>query len=102
MHRLSAAARAFKGQALTAAADAGSVTGDRDVPLRCDGDAVGRRGSHSGELKFRETEFQQPKCEKRRTGIPFRVTRPQRSISTLPTAFPSATCLSARDVSASG
>ena len=41
----------------------------RDVPLRCDGDAVGRRGSHSGEL---------------------------RSISTLPTALPSATWRSAR------
>ena len=64
-HHLSAAARAFKTQALTAAADperASSVS--RDLPLRCDGDAVGRRGSHPGEL---------------------------RSISTLPTAFPSAT-----------
>ena len=47
----------------------------RDIPLRGDGEAVGCRGSHPGEL---------------------------RSISTLPTAFPSATGLSAREVSVSG
>ena len=48
-HRLSAAARAFKAQALAAANDpAGGRRPHRDVPLRNDG--LGRRGPDPGEL----------------------------------------------------
>ena len=84
-HQLSAAARAFKAQALTARGrrrDAGSV-GDTET-FRCGVMAHARRSP--------------------RISIP-RAERPHsapRSISTLPMALPSATCRSARDVSASG
>ena len=51
-HRLSAAARAFKAQALDRRGRSRRRLRrrHRDLPLRCDGDPVGRRGPHPREL----------------------------------------------------
>ena len=77
-HHLSAAARAFKSQALTGRRRTSAPSARyRDIPLRCDGDAVGAlRGPHSGVA-----EVDQDLADG---------------------AAPSATCRSARAVSASG
>ncbi len=84
-HHLSAAARAFKSQALDGRTRSrGHRRRYRDLPLWCDGDSVGRLRPRPRELSPRS----QP--------------TPPTSMTTLPTASPSATRRSARIVSARG
>ena len=61
---------------------------DRDIPLRCDGDAVGRLGPRPRDLSCRERSSSE---EFDKGLLEFRFGHYAISMSTLPTRFPSAT-----------
>ena len=103
-HRLSAAARAFKTQALNAPhdPDAGSV-GETET-FRCGVMATPSVAADlipaSLDLRAKRNSSSEVRVRACRNSVSR--LKSVRSISTLPTAFPSATWRSARDVSASG